>query len=283
MTARWIAAARAHESARWNRLFDDPFAAVLADKTLGVGGALGAGASAVDDFVVWATQAFGAPILAIRTRFFDEFLLRAVRPGHVRQVVLLAAGLDARAYRLPWPIGTRLYELDQPAVLAAKARALAQMAAEPTCERLELAVDLADPGWAERLSAAGYDANAPSAWLAEGLFMYLEHSAVKRLLATAARLASPTSWLGADVFSTAVLTAPLLRPLVALMAAQGAPWHFANDDPVALFREAGWTATATDVQDAGARYGRWPFLPPLRFRNTPRYYLVEAQAKTAAG
>jgi methyltransferase (TIGR00027 family) len=277
MTARWIAAARAHETARFHPLFDDPFAAALAaDTELGVGGAWSAGASTVDDLIVATTRIFGAPILAIRTRFFDDLLLRAVHVGGVRQVVLLAAGLDARAYRLQWPLGTRLYELDQPAVLAAKARTMERLGAEPSCQRREVPVDLAIPGWEERLCAAGYDVHAPSAWLAEGLLMYLHRSAVETLLATTARLAAPTSWLGADLFNTAVLTAPLLRLLVALMSAQGAPWHFGSDDPVGLFRDAGWIGIATDVEDVAARYGRWPLLRPFRLPGTPRYYLVEA-------
>jgi methyltransferase (TIGR00027 family) len=279
MTARWIAAARAHESARANPLFDDPFAAALAaDAGLGaaIGDAWPAGASIVDNLIVSTTRIFGAPILAVRTRFFDESLLRAVGAGQVRQVVLLAAGLDARAYRLPWPPGTRLYELDQRAVLAAKARTMQRLGAKPSCERYEVSVDLSVAGWEERLAAAGYDPHAPSAWLAEGLLMYLDRAAVETLLATTARLSAAGSWLSADVFSSAVLTVPLLRPMLALMSVQGAPWRFATDDPVALLRAAGWPATATDVTDAAARYGRWPSLRPFRFRSQPRYFLVEA-------
>jgi methyltransferase (TIGR00027 family) len=287
LTARWIAAARAHESARPNRLFDDPYAAALAGSaTLGAatGGVLRAGAVAVDDLIVQASRAFGAPLLAVRTRFFDELLLHAVRVERVRQVVLLAAGLDARAFRLPWPLGTRLYELDQPALLAGKAATLAQLGAEPACLRLTLGVDLAESAWPESLCAAGYDPRARSVWLTEGLLMYLGVPAVERLLRTAAGLAAPGSWLGADLFNTVVLTAPLLRPLVDLMAAQGAPWHFASDDPEAIFAAAGWAATVTDVREAGARYGRWPFLvSPRRLGGMPRYFLVAAQRAPAAG
>jgi methyltransferase (TIGR00027 family) len=286
LTARWIAAARAHESARPDRLFDDPFAAALAgsrDLAVAAGSALRAGVSAVDDLVVQASRTFGAPMLAIRTRFFDELLLHAVRFGRVRQVVLLAAGLDTRPFRLPWPLGTHLYELDQPAVLSAKAATLADLGAEPVCHRHTLGVDLANAGWADSLCAQGYDPQAPSAWLAEGLLMYLDAPAVAQLLRTAAELAAPGSWLGADVFNTVVLTAPLLGPVVALMAAQGAPWQFATDEPAALLAEAGWTATVTEVREAGARYGRWPFLvSPRRLGGSPRYFLLAAQRALAA-
>jgi len=281
LTARWIAAARAHESRRPDRLFDDPFAAALASsKELGAtaGGSLRAGVSILDDLIVQASRAFGAPLLAIRTRFFDELLLHAARAGRVRQVVLLAAGLDARAYRLPWPLGTRLYELDQPAVLAAKAATLAELGATPVSERHALGVDLAQAGWGDRLCTAGYDPSAPSVWLAEGLLMYLDAPSVDRLLRTAADLASPGSWLGADLFNTVILTSPLLRPVVALMAAQGAPWQFATDAPEALFARAGWSAAVTEAREAGARYGRWPFLiSPRRLRIAPRYFLVGAE------
>jgi methyltransferase (TIGR00027 family) len=286
LTARWIAAARANESARPDRLFDDPFAAALAgsrELSASAGGGLRSGTSIVDDLIVQASRAFGAPMLAIRTRFFDELLLHAARAGRVRQVVLLAAGLDARAYRLPWPLGTRLYELDQPAVLAAKAATLSDLGAEPVCERHTLGVDLAQTGWADRLCEAGYDPGAPSVWLAEGLLMYLDAPAVHRLLRATAELASVGSWLGADLFSTVILTSPLLRPLVTLMAAQGAPWHFATDEPEALFAQAGWTAAVTEAREAGARYGRWPFLiSPRRLRGVPRYFLVGAQRSSGA-
>jgi methyltransferase (TIGR00027 family) len=283
LTARWIAAARANESARPDRLFDDPYAEILAGigQVGGTGGSsLRAGVSAVDDLIVQTSRAFGAPFLAIRTRFFDEVLLHAVRAGGVRQVVLLAAGLDARAYRLPWPLGTRLWELDQPAVLAAKDDALAAAGATPTCERHTLPVDLAVAGWEEALMAAGLDAEAPSAWLVEGLLMYLDEAAVRALLTTTAALAASGSWLGADLFNSVVLSSPLLRPLTGLVAAQGAPWRFASDEPEALFAAAGWTATVTEAREVGARYGRWPFLvEPRRLRRVPRYFLIAAQRR----
>ncbi|HLZ73175.1 MAG TPA: SAM-dependent methyltransferase [Dehalococcoidia bacterium] len=282
LTARWIAAARANESARANRLFDDPFAEALAGigQVGGTAGALRAGASAIDDLIVQTSRVFGAPFLAIRTRFFDELLLHAARAGRVRQVVLLAAGLDARAYRLPWPLGTRLWELDQPAVLAAKDAALAAEGAEPSCERHALPVDLAVPGWQEALTAAGFDPAAPSAWLVEGLLMYLDEAAVRALLAATAALAAPGSWLGADLFNSVVLSSPLLRPLVGLVAAQGAPWRFASDEPESLFAAAGWQASVTEARQAGASYGRWPFLiEPRRLRRVPRYFLIAAQRR----
>jgi methyltransferase (TIGR00027 family) len=281
LTARWVAAARAHENARPDRLFDDPFAAALAESTeleVGARRALGPWASLVDDLIVQGSRVFGAPPVAIRTRFFDDLLLHAAAVGRVRQVVLMGAGLDARAYRLSWPLNTQLYEVDQPAVLAAKAATLGRLRAEPACQRHALGLDLAEADWAESLCAAGFAERAPSAWLAEGLLMYLEPAAVQHLLRSTARLAAPGSWLGADVFNTGIFTAPLLRPLLDLMAAQGAPWQFATHDPAALFADAGWVADVTEVREAGARYGRWPpLVGPPRLGGTPQYFLVAAQ------
>src|SRR5439155_5243341 len=137
----------------------------------------------------------------------------------------LAAGLDARAYRLPWPLGTRLWELDQPAVLAAKDAVLAELGAEPSVQRHALGVDLAEPGWELRLRDDGFDPSAPSAWLVEGLLMYLEPESAQRLLRTLAALSARGSWLGADLFNTVVLNSPLLQPMVSMVAAQGAPWR----------------------------------------------------------
>jgi methyltransferase (TIGR00027 family) len=278
LTSRWIAAARAHESARRDRLFADPFAAALAD-TAGLGA--GGGESRVvtpflDALILQAIRASGVPYLAIRTRFFDDLLVRALRTSGVRQVVLLAAGLDARAFRLPWPLGTSLYELDRPEVLAAKAVVLA--GAQATCQRQTLGVDLTHPSWTQALSAAGYDAQAPSVWLIEGLLMYLDDAAVHALLKTVAELAVPGSWLGADLANWQVFRFPLLRPWLRMVAMHGAPWRFGTDTPEALFAAHGWEATVTQPGEARADYGRRPFVvAPRGLASCPRLFLVAAQ------
>src|SRR3989442_5397105 len=197
LTSRWIAAARAHESARRDRLFDDPFAAALAGTegldSAGDGSPYLASTSFFDVLILRAIRAFGVPYVAIRTRFFDELLLRAVHPSGVRQVVIVAAGMDARAFRLPWPPGTFLYEMDHPEVLAAKDAVLAAAGAQATCQRHTLGVDLTHPSWSQALCDAGYDAQAPSVWLIEGLLMYLDDAAVYTLLGTVAELTVPGS------------------------------------------------------------------------------------------
>lgn len=285
LTSRWIAAARAQESARPDRLFNDPFAEALARAE----GLESAGPRAVrppflanpavrDALIVQGIRAFGAPYLAIRTRLFDDLLLEAARTGGVGQIVILAAGMDTRAFRLPWPAGTRLYELDRPAVLEAKEAVLRAAGAQPAGERHTLGADLADPAWVPALTAAGYDAQAPSAWLIEGLLMYLEAPAVGALLRMAADLATPGSWLGADLPGAAFLTSPLLRPWRATFVAQDAPWHFGTDTPEALFAAAGWEATVRQPGEPGANYRRWPWpVVPRSVAGSPRFFLVTAR------
>ncbi|BBX04433.1 hypothetical protein MMOR_53690 [Mycolicibacterium moriokaense] len=109
--------------------------------------------------------------MAVRTRHFDSLFTNATAAG-VRQAVILAAGLDARAYRLAWPAGTTIYELDQPEVIAFKTETLAQLGAEPAADRRAIAVDLRDD-WPKALLDNGFDPTQPTAWIAEGLLIYL--------------------------------------------------------------------------------------------------------------
>ena len=261
LTSRWIAAARAQESARADRLFDDPFADALATAE-GLSPANEqppAGTTFFDQLILRAIRAFGAPYLAIRTRFLDDLLQRAVTEEGVRQVVILAAGMDARAFRLPWLADTRLFELDRPEVLAAKDEVLAGAGARAFGERAALGVDLADPGWVRALCNAGYDPTAPAAWLVEGLLMYLEEPVVRGLLQAVAELSAPGSSLGGDVLSGSFRVAPLAQPFLAMLEAQGTPWRFGTDTPEALFGECGWSATAVEPGERQAHYSRWPF------------------------
>src|SRR6185312_17047771 len=108
--------------------------------------------------------------MTVRTRFFDDFFRAATAAG-TRQAVILAAGLDARAYRLSWPAGTVVYEVDMPEVIEFKTVTLSDLGAEATAERRTVAVDLRDD-WASALKEAGFDIRAPSAWSAEGLLVY---------------------------------------------------------------------------------------------------------------
>jgi methyltransferase (TIGR00027 family) len=134
--------------------------------------------------------------MGTRTKYFDEYLLAAVRSG-VRQVVILASGLDSRAYRLPWPDATTVYELDQPQVIEFKTRTLADLGAEPTANRVTVPIDLrAD--WPAALRAAGLDTGAPTAWLAEGLLIYLPSDAQDRLFDNITALSAPGSTIATE-------------------------------------------------------------------------------------
>ncbi|CRZ16695.1 class I SAM-dependent methyltransferase [Mycolicibacterium neworleansense] len=131
-----------------------------------------------------------------RTKYFDEYFTRAIDAG-VKQVVLLAAGLDSRAYRLPWADGTVVYELDQPRVLEFKRDTMNRLGEQPTAERREVAIDLRDD-WPQALRESGFDPSRPSAWIAEGLLIYLPATAQEQLFAGIDALAAPGSFVGIE-------------------------------------------------------------------------------------
>ena len=119
-------------------------------------------------------------MMGVRTRYFDDFFLHATGGG-VRQAVILASGLDARAYRLAWPAGTIVYEIDQPRVIEFKTKTLAELGATPTAGRRPVGIDLRQD-WPTALRQAGFDTTQPSAWSAEGLLAFLPPDAQDRLL-----------------------------------------------------------------------------------------------------
>lgn len=197
-TALFVAAARALEAQKQEPLALDPYAELFCRAVGGEwadvldGGDLGSlgGRPGAD---------FGAHFVsfqAARTKYFDGYFATAADAG-VRQVVLLAAGLDSRAYRLPWPGGTVVYELDQPQVLQFKRDVLAEHGDTATADRREVAIDLRDD-WPSALKAAGFDPSQPSAWIAEGLLIYLPATAQEQLFAGIDALAAPGSWVGVE-------------------------------------------------------------------------------------
>jgi methyltransferase (TIGR00027 family) len=134
--------------------------------------------------------------MAVRTKYFDDYFINATGTG-VRQAVILASGLDARAYRLPWPAGTVVYELDQPRVIDFKTTTLAGIGAEPTATRRTVPIDLRQD-WPAALKAAGLDTAAPTAWLAEGLLIYLPPEAQDRLFDNITALSVPGSTIATE-------------------------------------------------------------------------------------
>lgn len=134
--------------------------------------------------------------MAVRTKYFDDYFIDATGGG-VRQVVILASGLDSRAFRLPWPAGTVVYEIDQPRVIEFKSNTLADVGAEPTASRRTIPIDLrAD--WPAALKAAGFDTTTPTAWLAEGLLIYLPPDAQDRLFDNITALSAPGSTIATE-------------------------------------------------------------------------------------
>ncbi|MDG4667175.1 SAM-dependent methyltransferase [Mycobacterium sp. 236(2023)] len=134
--------------------------------------------------------------MAARTRYFDEFLTEAAAAG-IRQVVILASGLDTRGYRLDWPVGTTVFEIDQPAVLEFKTTTLAGLSAAPHADVRPVAIDLRED-WPAALVAAGFDKHRPTAWIAEGLLGYLPPAAQDQLLDTVTTLSAPGSRLATE-------------------------------------------------------------------------------------
>ena len=147
-----------------------------------------------------ANAAFGmqrmTDMMAVRTRFFDDFFLGAARAG-TRQAVILAAGLDARAYRLPWPPETTVFEIDQPQVIDFKTQTMRELGAAPTAHRQAVAVDLRHD-WPTALQRAGFDPDQPTAWSTEGLLAFLPSDAQDRLLDEITALSAPGSRLATE-------------------------------------------------------------------------------------
>jgi methyltransferase (TIGR00027 family) len=262
-TARWIAAVRARESAREDRLFNDPWAAALAR----------------GEGMRWLEQRTPDSLASIllRTRFFDDFLRRITEEHSIRQIVLLAAGLDTRAFRLSWPEGTRVFELDRPSVLREKERILRSAGARPACMRQAIGADLTK-AWKESFVRAGFDLQSPSCWIMEGFLFYLSGEQLRRLLDQVARLAVPGSWMGFDIINGITLTSPLTRQWVQMQADSGAPWIGTLDDPAGFLAERGWKATLTQAGQPDANYGRWPYpVIPTLMPDMPHNWFVVAR------
>ena len=194
-TATAVAARRAMASKGPNPLIDDPFAEPLVN-AVGVEAfikMMNGDIELTDDDPAFTAQRL-AEGMAVRTRFFDNFFADATKAG-VRQAVILAAGLDTRAYRLPWPPGTLVYEIDQPQVIEFKTRTLADLGAAPTADRKAVAVDLRDD-WVGALRDIGFSTERPTAWIAEGLLGYLPPDAQDRLFDTITTLSFSGSRIG---------------------------------------------------------------------------------------
>ncbi|HLR98075.1 MAG TPA: class I SAM-dependent methyltransferase [Mycolicibacillus parakoreensis] len=275
VTATAVAAARAVASRGPDAIIDDPFAEPLV-RAVGLevftdlaGGALTADDLDTDGTDAGTDQRQMTANMAVRTRYFDDFFTAAAEAG-IDQAVILASGLDSRAYRLHWPPGTTVYEIDQPEVIEFKTRTLADLGAEPTAERRAIAIDLRDD-WASALRAAGFDPDRPTAWSAEGLLGYLPAEAQDRLLDTITALSAPGSRLATE--NVPAPDTARRETMLQRMRVTARQWrrHGVDFDPDELFflgerheaapylSERGWRVRARSVTDLFAAHG----FPPV--------------------
>lgn len=200
LTATMVAAARAVAGRAPGALVNDQFAEPLV-RAVGVDFFVRMASGELDPDELAEDEANGlrrfADAMAIRTHYFDNFFLDATRAG-IRQAVILASGLDSRAYRLRWPAGTIVFEVDQPQVIDFKTTTLAGLGAAPTTDRRTVAVDLRDD-WPTALQKAGFDNAQRTAWIAEGLLGYLSAEAQDRLLDQITAQSVPGSQFATEV------------------------------------------------------------------------------------
>jgi methyltransferase (TIGR00027 family) len=256
LTAVGVAAIRAAETSRPDRLFDDPCAIGF----VRAANYVRPGATAEptppelrgrQGLVAW---------IAVRTRFLDDVLLSACAGG-CRQVVILGAGLDARGFRLDLPARTRLWELDLADILAFKETVVAAEGWRARCRRSTVTVDLSED-WGRPLTAAGFDPNQPVVWLAEGLVAYLPEDVRDALIRRAAELSVPGSRMGLT------LAAPERLDAWRRAHPDGADddtgpgdyvalWRStAPEDPIGWLASSGWRAEIFDVAERSQAYGR---------------------------
>jgi methyltransferase (TIGR00027 family) len=273
VTALGVASGRAMETHRPDGLVDDPYAEAFVDAAADEirlparpedARALAAEQEATE--ADWQEQ---SAYIGVRSRFFDDALTAATADG-VRQVVLLAAGLDTRAQRLGWPAGTTVYEVDQHGVLDFKDDVLAEQdatAAAPGAERVVVRVDLRHD-WPAALRDAGFDPRVPTAWLAEGLLPYLPAQAEIDLFDRVTELSVPGSHLAVEHFGDIVAHLggedSRLASLSRRFGIDVRELFFADDRPDAADRlgELGWSVTGRTASELAESYGR-PLDPDL--------------------
>ena len=272
-TAVMVAAARARETESPEPLIRDPYARLLvtgadtgvwskfldASMQERIGAADPEAAAMFDNMLSYQ---------AVRTHFFDSFFAEAVDAG-VRQVVILASGLDSRGYRLAWPGGTVVFEIDQPKVLEYKAATLAEHGVRPSADCREVAIDLRED-WQSALRANGFRDDEPSAWVAEGLLIYLPATAQEQLFTGIDALSCPGSRLALeegrpmdmDAFKAKVEQAKVEQAKVEGAKVEGAKavgdmrgqfWQMVYNEQCApaaqWFSQRGWTVEATALTD----------------------------------
>jgi methyltransferase (TIGR00027 family) len=253
-TATLVAAGRARASIAEHPVIEDQFAQPLVQ------------AVGVDFFSRWAAGELDAAdvdipdhpwgmepmtnLMAVRTRFIDRFVGDAAAAG-VRQLVILASGLDARGYRLSWPSDMTLFEIDQPQVIDFKASTLAALGAEPAVDLRAVPIDLRDD-WPAALRQVGFDTAQPTAWIAEGLLAFLPPEAQDRLLDNITGLSAAGSRLVAERFLSSPESVQVMHTAaqkwyqVGLDAHIDDLWYEGERHDIATYlAERGWQTTQT--------------------------------------
>ncbi|MGP9819565.1 SAM-dependent methyltransferase [Salinarimonas sp. NSM] len=272
-TAQWTAAIRAMESERpEGALFVDPLARRLSEPD---------GFALIERYRGGGVKEF----VTIRTRYFDDAsaAVLAARPD-LRQIAIVAAGMDTRAFRLDWPADARVYEIDHEALLAEKARRLAEAGAMPRTRRVPVAADLSQ-GWTPALLDAGFDPQAPTLWLVEGLLFFLTDAQARGVLETCRSLSAEGSRLVVDMTSAALLRSPFTQGFLKVLEAEGNPWRFGTDEPEDFLARAGWRVEdLKEPGSPGAGADRWPYPPrPREVRGVARSWLVTAAPGPVVG
>ena len=264
-TSQWTAAARALETERnGDALFRDEFARELAAPR-GFDLLTKYGGGGLTEFV------------AIRTKYLDDAVTSALASTDIRQVVLIAAGMDARAFRLDWPSDAVVYEVDHADLLTEKHTRLQRFQASPKVTRHEVGADLAGD-WLPALEEAGFDRSKPTVWIAEALLFFLTEEQASGLLRTLREASAPGSRIALDILSKQLLRSPATQLFLSALRKDGIPWLFGTDDPAEFLASPGWAIDElSEPGQPGAGKGRWPYeVQPREVPGVPRNWLIKA-------
>ena len=265
-TAQWTAAIRARESTlAEGRLFNDQLAEELAQPD---------GFRLLEKYKGGGVQEF----VIIRTRYFDDAIQAALDHDQFRQIVFIAAGMDTRAFRLNWPDGAVLYEIDHEGLLEEKQKRLSKLGASPNVKRIEVAADFSQP-WINSLINAGFLRDQKTLWVAEGLLFFLEQKEVIDLLEVTGGASAPHSRLLTDMNNNILLQSPMSRFFMETLKRDGTPWRFGTNDPSAFLSNHHWHVI--ELKEPGqtkAGLTRWPYeTHHSAMTNVPRSWLIQAQ------
>jgi methyltransferase (TIGR00027 family) len=267
-TALFVAAVRARETKRSDPLFRDELSALLA----GPEGLEWLAAAEADPRSNYHRDSF--PYLEVRTRFFDDWALASVEKSKSRQLVILGAGMDTRAFRLKWPRSMRIWELDSPELFSLKEGRLRSRRLSLDVDRITVSADLTSKGWVAQLVKKGFEKETPTVWLAEGLFQYLSASDVAQILTSASSVSCGGSRFGAEIITEDYLRSVRNQSALLRRTARGAPWVFGTNDPESLFLSHGWHVDQkVGALEAAKAMKRWPASPATRVRPPGSFFI----------